>query len=75
MHAYHTCQVEDAQGNEAPIQRLADSIAGPFVYSIMTLSATTFAFWYVVVFLLSHISQLLGLNHIFIKFVKLIYIT
>ncbi|XP_008220574.1 PREDICTED: copper-transporting ATPase PAA2, chloroplastic [Prunus mume] len=38
--------VEDAQGNEAPIQRLADSIAGPFVYSIMTLSATTFAFWY-----------------------------
>ncbi|KAM0968054.1 hypothetical protein ACFX13_016784 [Malus domestica] len=38
--------VEDAQGHEAPIQRLADSIAGPFVYSIMTLSATTFAFWY-----------------------------
>ncbi|XP_059642621.1 copper-transporting ATPase PAA2, chloroplastic [Cornus florida] len=38
--------VEDAQGHEAPIQRLADSIAGPFVYSIMTLSAATFAFWY-----------------------------
>ncbi|KAL6208089.1 hypothetical protein ACLB2K_019041 [Fragaria x ananassa] len=38
--------VEDAQGHEAPIQRLADSIAGPFVYTIMTLSATTFAFWY-----------------------------
>ncbi|VFQ97764.1 unnamed protein product [Cuscuta campestris] len=38
--------VEDAQGREAPIQRLADSIAGPFVFSIMTLSATTFAFWY-----------------------------
>lgn len=38
--------VEDAQGREAPIQRLADSIAGPFVYSIMTLSAATFAFWY-----------------------------
>ncbi|KAM1760909.1 hypothetical protein ACFX12_003739 [Malus domestica] len=30
--------VEDAQGHEAPIQRFADSIAGPFVYSIMTLS-------------------------------------
>ncbi|KAM1797669.1 hypothetical protein ACFX12_031825 [Malus domestica] len=30
--------VEDAQGHEAPIQRLADSIVGPFVYSIMTLS-------------------------------------
>ncbi|KAL5995325.1 Copper-transporting ATPase paa2, chloroplastic [Asimina triloba] len=38
--------VEDAQGHEAPIQRLADAIAGPFVYSVMTLSAATFAFWY-----------------------------
>ncbi|MBA0810510.1 hypothetical protein Gohar_002501, partial [Gossypium harknessii] len=38
--------VEDAQGQEAPVQRLADAIAGPFVYSIMTLSAATFAFWY-----------------------------
>lgn len=38
--------VEDAQAREAPIQRLADSIAGPFVYSVMTLSAATFAFWY-----------------------------
>ncbi|KAJ6354472.1 hypothetical protein OIU77_005141 [Salix suchowensis] len=38
--------VEDAQGSEAPIQRLADSIAGPFVYSVMTISAATFAFWY-----------------------------
>lgn len=40
--------VEDAQGREAPIQRLADSIAGPFVYTVMTLSAVTFAFWYYV---------------------------
>ncbi|KAL9444981.1 hypothetical protein AB3S75_018054 [Citrus x aurantiifolia] len=38
--------VEEAQGREAPIQRLADAIAGPFVYSVMTLSAATFAFWY-----------------------------
>ena len=38
-------QVEDAQGREAPIQRLADSIAGPFVDTVMTLSAATFAFW------------------------------
>ncbi|KAG5591098.1 hypothetical protein H5410_041612 [Solanum commersonii] len=38
-------QVEDAQGREAPIQRLADTIAGPFVYSVMTLSAATFGFW------------------------------
>lgn len=38
--------VEDAQAQEAPIQRLADSIAGPFVYTVMTLSAATFVFWY-----------------------------
>lgn len=37
--------VEDAQSNEAPIQRLADSIAGPFVYSVMTLSLATLVFW------------------------------
>lgn len=37
--------VQDAQSNEAPIQRLADAIAGPFVYSVMTLSLATFAFW------------------------------
>ncbi|KAG2299995.1 hypothetical protein Bca4012_011563 [Brassica carinata] len=40
--------VEDAQGNAAPVQRLADAIAGPFVYTIMSLSAVTFAFWYYV---------------------------
>ncbi|ANM69873.1 P-type ATPase of Arabidopsis 2 [Arabidopsis thaliana] len=40
--------VEDAQGNAAPVQRLADAIAGPFVYTIMSLSAMTFAFWYYV---------------------------
>ncbi|KAK8446693.1 hypothetical protein SEVIR_9G524700v4 [Setaria viridis] len=39
-------QVEDAQAREAPVQRLADSIAGPFVYTVMTLAAATFSFWY-----------------------------
>jgi cation transport ATPase len=38
-------QVEDAQAREAPVQRLADSIAGPFVYTVMTLAAATFSFW------------------------------
>ncbi|XP_020582120.1 copper-transporting ATPase PAA2, chloroplastic [Phalaenopsis equestris] len=38
--------VEEAQAQEAPVQRLVDSIAGPFVYSVMTMSAATFAFWY-----------------------------
>lgn len=40
-------QVEEAQAQQAPIQRLADLIAGPFVYSVMGLSAATFAFWWV----------------------------
>ena len=38
--------VEDAQGREAPVQRLADAIAGPFAYTIMALSGATFSFWY-----------------------------
>lgn len=38
--------VEDAQAREAPVQRLADAIAGPFVYTVMTLAAATFSFWY-----------------------------
>jgi cation transport ATPase len=42
-----TLQVEDAQSREAPVQRLADSIAGPFAYTIMAASATTFFFWYI----------------------------
>ncbi|XP_061374837.1 copper-transporting ATPase PAA2, chloroplastic isoform X2 [Gastrolobium bilobum] len=53
--------VEDAQSREAPVQRLADSIAGPFVYSVMTLSAATFAFWY---FIGSHIFPDVLLNDI-----------
>lgn len=39
-------QVEEAQGQQAPIQRLADVIAGPFAYTVLTLSAATFLFWY-----------------------------
>ncbi|XP_044471899.1 copper-transporting ATPase PAA2, chloroplastic isoform X1 [Mangifera indica] len=53
--------VEEAQGQEAPIQRLADAIAGPFVYSVMTLSAATFAFWY---YIGSHIFPDVLLNDI-----------
>ncbi|GFH08130.1 uncharacterized protein HaLaN_03045, partial [Haematococcus lacustris] len=29
----------------APIQRLADSVAGRFAYGVMALSAATFLFW------------------------------
>ena len=37
--------VEAAQAREAPVQRLADSICGPFVYLILGLSTATFVFW------------------------------
>lgn len=37
--------VEDAQSRPAPTQRIADAIAGPFVYSVMGISLATFVFW------------------------------
>lgn len=37
--------VADAQAREAPVQRLADSVAGKFCYSVMAASAATFSFW------------------------------
>ncbi|KAF5827577.1 HAD-like domain-containing protein [Dunaliella salina] len=37
--------VEEAQINEAPVQRLADAVAGRFCYGVMAASAATFAFW------------------------------
>ncbi|MDX2099808.1 MAG: heavy metal translocating P-type ATPase [Leptolyngbyaceae cyanobacterium bins.59] len=38
--------VETAQTRKAPIQHLADTIAGYFAYGVMTISTLTFAFWY-----------------------------
>lgn len=37
--------VEDAQARQAPVQQLADRVAGPFAYTVMGLSAATAAFW------------------------------
>ncbi|KXZ56167.1 hypothetical protein GPECTOR_1g143 [Gonium pectorale] len=37
--------VEMAQARTAPIQRMADTVAGRFAYGVMGLSAATFAFW------------------------------
>ncbi|KAG6409149.1 hypothetical protein SASPL_132183 [Salvia splendens] len=37
--------VEEAQTREAPVQRLADKVAGHFSYGVMALSAATFMFW------------------------------
>lgn len=37
--------VSEAQSREAPVQRLADAVAGRFCYGVMAASAATFAFW------------------------------
>ncbi|NJN85891.1 MAG: copper-translocating P-type ATPase [Leptolyngbyaceae cyanobacterium SL_7_1] len=38
--------VETAQTRKAPIQRLADTIAGYFTYGVMAIALLTFLFWY-----------------------------
>ena len=37
--------VEAAQGREAPVQRVADAVAGRFTYGVMAAAAATFCFW------------------------------
>lgn len=38
--------VETAQTRKAPIQKLADTIAGYFTYGVMAIALLTFLFWY-----------------------------
>ena len=40
--------VETAQTRKAPIQNLADTVAGYFTYGVMTIASLTFIFWYFV---------------------------
>ncbi|MCX6000911.1 MAG: heavy metal translocating P-type ATPase, partial [Chloroflexi bacterium] len=40
--------VEEAQGSKAPIQRLADSVAGVFVPAVMGIAVLAFLLWYLV---------------------------
>ncbi|MEH2037114.1 heavy metal translocating P-type ATPase [Nostoc sp.] len=38
--------VEAAQTRKAPVQKLADTVAGYFTYGVLTASILTFGFWY-----------------------------
>ena len=40
--------VEDAQGSKAPIQRLADIVAGYFVWGVIACALIAFGYWYMV---------------------------
>jgi len=39
--------VEDAQTRKAPVQQLADTVAGYFTYAVLAIAFLTFLFWYV----------------------------
>lgn len=40
--------VEEAQTRKAPVQQLADKVAGYFAYGVMAIASLTFLFWYFV---------------------------
>jgi Cu2+-exporting ATPase len=44
--ALMVAMVAAAQTRKAPIQKLADTVAGYFAYGVMAISALTFLFWY-----------------------------
>ena len=39
--------VEEAQTRKAPVQQLADTVAGYFTYGVLAIASLTFLFWYV----------------------------
>jgi P-type Cu2+ transporter len=52
--------VETAQSRKAPIQKLADTVAGYFTYGVLAIATLTFCFWY---FVGSQLWPELGITH------------
>ncbi|BAY92992.1 MULTISPECIES: heavy metal translocating P-type ATPase [unclassified Tolypothrix] len=44
--AHIVALVEDAQTRKAPVQKLADTVAGYFTYGVLAAASLTFVFWY-----------------------------
>ncbi|OUL26133.1 ATPase [Nostoc sp. RF31YmG] len=44
--AHIVALVEDAQTRKAPVQKLADTVAGYFTYGVLAAALLTFIFWY-----------------------------
>ena len=40
--------IEEAQTRKAPVQQLADTVAGYFTYGVLAIASLTFLFWYLV---------------------------
>jgi P-type Cu2+ transporter len=40
--------VEEAQTRKAPVQKLADTVAGYFTYGVLAIASVTFLFWYLI---------------------------
>ena len=49
--------VENAQASKAPIQRLADRVAGVFVPSVISIALITFLFWFFVGYSMFNVTQ------------------
>ncbi|HEY9702008.1 MAG TPA: heavy metal translocating P-type ATPase, partial [Allocoleopsis sp.] len=56
--------VENAQTRKAPIQKLADIVAGYFTYGVLTISFLTFLFWQFIGTKIWHNLLNIGLEHL-----------